>query len=187
VQTIAPKSLIVPFTILRPGPHMTLVSVGALFTLGALAHNAEEAVLLPAWSSRGGRWYKPVSRPHFAFAVSVVSLMVLAFALGAYVQGPRSLSAYLFCGYAFAAVANTIVPHLAMTVATRTYMPGTATALLLTLPLGTLFLLQAVEVGFVEPSRLVWAAPTVAGCLGLSLPVLFGIARRLMPSSGRAT
>ena len=162
---------------------MALVTIGSLFVVGVLVHNTEEALFLPAWSQRAGKWHAAVSSPHFCFGVAILSALLLAFGLGALLAGPGSVWAYLFSGYAFAMAANALIPHLAASVATRSYMPGTASGLLLNAPLGTWFLVQAVGSGFVGSDTLLWVAPVVAAALALSVPVLFWIARTLFPAS----
>ena len=162
---------------------MTLSTVGALFVVGVLIHNAEEAFFLPAWSARAKKWHPVVAPRHFAFAVLALSALLLACAVGALVAGPGSVWAYLFSGYVFAMVANAVLPHFAATLATRSYMPGMATGLLLNAPLGAWFLTQAVESRFVQPRILLWVAPAVAVALALSIPVLFRLARAALPAN----
>ena len=97
--------------------------------LGVLAHNAEEALWLPRWSQSAGRWHAPVTSLQFSFAVSVLSLILVAAGLAAFAQGPRSVSAYLFAGYVFAMVANVLVPHVVGSLVLRVCVPGTATVM----------------------------------------------------------
>jgi len=154
-----------------------------LFTFAVLVHNAEEALLLPEWSRRSGRWRRPVEGGPFRFAVTVLSLLLVVVAAAAALSRPRTLPAYLLCGYAFAMAVNALVPHLAATVALRRYMPGTATGLLLNLPLALLLLRQAWRSGWVEHGTLVWAAPVVALALLAAIPLLFAIGRGLTRGS----
>jgi hypothetical protein len=58
-------------------------------------------------------------------------------------------------------------------------MPGTATAVLLNLPFGLLYLLQALAQGHIKPRVFYWAGPVVVVCILASIPVLFAIGRRL--------
>lgn len=151
----------------------------AAFVIGVLAHNAEEALWLPQWSLDAGRWHAPVTGPEFGFAVAALSLLLIGLAGAAVAQGPGSVSAYLFFGYAFAMAANAFVPHLAATVALRRYMPGTASGLLLNLPLGVALLQRGVADGWVARRVLAWVAPVFALLLVASIPLLFALGREL--------
>ncbi len=163
--------------------HMSLFAVGWLFTVGVLAHNLEEAILLPAWSATAPRRYVPAGPREFAFAVTVLSILFVVLAATALTAGAHSTWAYLFTGYVFAIVVNVFVPHLFGSLALTRYVPGTATAVFFNLPLGVLFLRQALAQGFVQWRTAVWAAPATAlGILAL-IPVLFAVGRKLLPDA----
>ena len=159
---------------------MSLAVLAWLFTLGVVAHNTEEALYLPAWSTTAGRWYAPVGTREFAFAATMLSLVLVALAAAALSAGSQSIWAYLFTGYVFTMVANVFVPHALGTIALRRYIPGTATALLLNLPLGCLFLKQALAQGFVAWGTIAWVAPLTALLIVASIPVLFAAGRWLL-------
>lgn len=159
---------------------MSLVTLTWLFTLGVVAHNTEEAIFLPAWSTTAGRWRAPVGSREFVFAVTALSLLLVVLAAAALAAGSQSIWAYAFTGYVFAMVANVFVPHVVGTIALRRYVPGTATALLFNLPLGGLFLQQAVTQGFVAWGTIVWVAPVTAVAIVASIPVLLAIGRWLL-------
>lgn len=161
---------------------MSLGALAWLFAFGVLLHNAEEAVLLPAWSSTAGRWHARVGTREFVFAVTVLSLALLGLAALGTSAGARSVWAYLLAGYALAMVANVFVPHVLGTIALRRYMPGTGTALLLNLPLGVLFLHQALGQGFVAWHTFVWVGPLTALAIAACIPALFALGR-LLPGS----
>ncbi|OGB14688.1 MAG: hypothetical protein A2W72_07975 [Burkholderiales bacterium RIFCSPLOWO2_12_67_14] len=158
---------------------MSLDVLAWLFTLGVIAHNTEEALYLPAWSASAGRWHAPVSTREFVFAVTVLSLVLVALAAAALSAGSQSIWAHLFTGYVFAMVANVFVPHALGTVALRRYVPGTGTALLFNLPLGGLFLQQALAQDFVTWGTMVWVAPVTALLMVAFIPVLFAAGRWL--------
>jgi hypothetical protein len=159
---------------------MSLAVLAWLFTLGVVAHNTEEALYLPAWSTTAGRWYAPVGTREFAFAATVLSLVLVALAAAALSAGSQSIWAYLFTGYVFTMVANVFVPHVLGTIALRRYIPGTATALLLNLPLGCLFLQQAIAQGFVAWRTIAWVAPLTSLLIVASIPALFAAGRWLL-------
>lgn len=160
---------------------MSLAVLAWLFTLGVIAHNTEEAFCLPAWSKTAGRWHVPVGTGEFVFAVAVLSVALVALAAAALSAGAQSIWAYLFTGCVFAMVANVFAPHVLGTVVLRRYLPGTATAVLFNLPLGGLFIQQAMAQGFVSWGTLAWVAPVTALFMVASIPVLFAAGRWLLP------
>ena len=111
------------------------------------------------------------------FAAAVLSLAFLAFTLVATLSPAGSVAAYLMAGYALAMLLNVLVPHALATVAWRRYMPGTVTAVLLNLPLGALYLRQALAQGFIEPQVFRWAGPLVVAGLLVVMPMLFALGR----------
>lgn len=110
--------------------------------------------------------------------------MLIGVAVAALAKGRGSVPAYLFFGYAFAMAANAFMPHLIATIVRRSYMPGTATGLLLNLPLGVLLLRRGVAEGWVAKRTLVWVAPAFALLLVAAIPVLFAMGRALFGLAG---
>lgn len=163
---------------------MTLHTLAWLCTAGIIAHNVEEACFLPAWSSAAGRWHTPVGKHEFAFAAAVLSLLLVILAFTALSAGARSPWAYLFTGYVFAMVANAVIPHALVSLVQMRYMPGTGTALLLNVPLGVLFLWQALAQGLVESGTALWALPATALALLAAIPALFALGRALHGRAG---
>lgn len=157
---------------------MSLLAVTWLFTLGVLAHNAEEALYLPAWSARAGRWHVPVGSREFRFAVAVLSAALVCIATAASLARAGSPAAYLLAGYVVAMLLNVFAAHVIATVAMRKYMPGTATAVLFNLPLGCLFLGRALSENYIQLKILAWSSPLVALTILASIPILFAIGRR---------
>jgi hypothetical protein len=159
---------------------MSTSRLTALFVIAVLLHNLEEAIWLPAWSQSAGHWHQPVATPVFAFAATILSVLLVSLAYASRWSGPQSIPAYLFAGYVFAMVANALVPHLAATALTRSYVPGTATAVLFNAPIGTLLLRRLLAAGNVDLRRMSWSAPLVALVLLASIPVLFWVGTRLV-------
>lgn len=158
---------------------LSVTEIGWLFTLGTLLHNAEEAVWLPAWSQRVRRISKPVAASVFRLAVGVVSILFVAITCAASFSQPEGIAAYLMAGYVLTMVMNVFFPHTLASFVTRSYMPGTATAILFNLPLGLFYLLHAITGGYIALPTFYWAGPAVIlGFLAL-LPALFAIGRRL--------
>jgi hypothetical protein len=164
---------------------MSLSAIGWFFTLGVLVHNAEEALLLPAWSTRAGRFYKPVAAPVFRTAVIILSALFVGVTATASLSQSTGVAAYLMAGYVLAMVINVFAPHVLATVVTRRYMPGTATALLFNLPLGVLYLARALAEGRIAFPTFYWAGPVVVLATLALLPVLFVVGRKLHPATGR--
>jgi Protein of unknown function with HXXEE motif len=149
--------------------------LSSLYVGAVLLHNLEEAIWLPGWSLSGGGWHTPVTPAVFGFSVAVLSLLLVFLAWRSWRSGPQSPSTYLYAGYVFAMVANAAVPHLAGTIWTGTYMPGTATAVLLNAPLGVWLLVRLHAAQQVSLRRMCWVGPLVAAGLLASIPLLFSI------------
>ena len=160
-----------------------LALLASLFTLGALLHNLEEALYLPAWSKHAGRWYRPVAAPVFRVAAAALSVVFVLIILFGMLSRAGSVGAYLMAGYVLAMLFNVMLPHVLVSVFQRKYMSGTATALLLNLPLGLLYLYEALDARFIEMSTLFWAGPTVAIGLLLMMPLLFALGRRFQAAA----
>jgi hypothetical protein len=151
-----------------------------MFVIVIAIHNFEEALFLPKWSRSAGRWYAPIGEHELRFAVIVLTLLAGLFAFLA-VRGSQ-VGIYLLCGYALAMALNALLPHVAATVAMRRYAPGTATAVLLNLPVCVLLLIAARHEQLISWRTFAWAAPlTIAGILGL-IPILFRIGRAMFPA-----
>jgi hypothetical protein len=157
---------------------VSLSLLGWLFAFGVVVHNAEEALLLPSWSERAGRWHPRVASKEFRFAVAVLSVVVLLAAALASIGGPRSFGAYFVAGCALAMALNVVIPHLAATIALRTYAPGTATALLLNLPLGGWLVYRSLLEGYVEPTLFAVTGPLTVLSIVASIPLLFAAGRK---------
>jgi hypothetical protein len=157
---------------------MGFVSLSWLFVGAVAAHNLEEAIWLPAWSQTAGRWHRSVGSAEFRFAVLVLTLLAAFAAWLATVQEKGNFGAYLVAGYALAMLLNVLVPHLLATLLLRRYMPGTATALLLILPVTLGLLREAIRGGDVDwRTFLIFGPIVVAGIVAL-IPLLFWIGRK---------
>jgi Protein of unknown function with HXXEE motif len=154
---------------------MKLPTLSALFVGAVLLHNLEEAIWLPGWAQSGGGWHQPVTPAVFGFSAVVLSLLLVLLAWRSWRSGPQSISAYLYAGYVFAMIANAAVPHLVGTIWLGSYMPGTATAVLLNAPLGAWLLVRLHTLQQVSLRRMCWVGPLVAAGLLASIPFLFFI------------
>lgn len=158
---------------------MSFRSLEWLFPLVITLHNAEEAIWLPGWSKRPGRWPATVAPGVFRFTVVILTVLAYAVTWLSASSGKQSVWTYLAFGCIAATLANVLIPHLAATIAMRSYMPGAATAVFLNLPALSLLVVLALREGYVSG----WKA--VAYCLGVivalvaSIPVLFKLGKEL--------
>lgn len=148
-----------------------------LFAVSITLHNLEEALWLPKWSQSAGRWHHQVRAWEFRFAVGVLTVLAYGAAYFAVVGGKETMGAYLILGYAFAMLVNVFFPHLLATLIMRRYAPGTATALLLNLPVTLLLLYQGFKQSYIRLSTFIWAGPIVVASILASIPILFAIGR----------
>lgn len=162
---------------------MSFSLLGWLFALGVVIHNTEEALFLPAWSTRAGRRYVQVDAFPFRFAVVVLSAAVIVAAWLSSVSGAHSFGVYFLTGYALAMVLNVLFPHVAATVALRSYAPGTATAVFFNLPLGGYLIYRSLTDGYVEQTIFALAGPGIVIGIIVSIPILFVIGNKLAPPS----
>lgn len=135
-----------------------------------LLHNAEEALaltlmpgaLVNALASTG--LHLPVPPTPRILAGLLLFTLVPAVVIGRTAGQATPVRLFLCCMMATMMGANAIVPHLVLTVLTRGYTPGAATALTVTLPIATGLLVTAWRQGWIA-RRLLFAA----GALGIAL------------------
>jgi hypothetical protein len=154
-----------------------------LAPLAFAIHNLEEAIWLPRWSRRAGRWHPVVGDGPFRFAVIVLSSEAVAITAWSARGGPRSRGAALSGGLSVMLIANAIVPHLAATIAQRRYTPGTATALAINVPVATSLLREALAERYVAPASLARGAAVTIGVAVTEIPVLFRLGERLLEAA----
>jgi hypothetical protein len=76
-------------------------------------------------------------------------------------------------------LANVPIPHIAASVALRSYMPGVVTAVALNLPVLSLLVVLALREGYVSGWKAVEYSAGVAALLLLSIPALFKLGKAL--------
>jgi len=150
-----------------------------LFPMVVTLHNTEEAIWLPGWSKRAVLWHSPVTPGSFRFTAAVLTVLAFAVTWLSAISGKQTVWTYLAFGYMAAVLANVLIPHLALTVALRSYMPGVATAVLLNLPVLTLLAVYALREGYVSGWKAVGFCVGVSGALVASLFALFKLGRVL--------
>ena len=144
-----------------------------LFPIVVTLHNAEEAVWLPGWSKRAVLWHSPVSPGSFRFTMAVLTVLAFAVTWLSDLSGKQSVWTYLAFGYMAAVLANVLIPHLALTVALRSYMPGVATAVALNLPVLSLLVVLAIREDYVSGWKAAAYSVGVAIMLLASIQILF--------------
>ena len=154
---------------------MGFAALALAFCAAVTVHNVEEALFLPDWSRAAARFRAPVGAFEFRFAVAALTLV--AYACAALAATGAAFGAYLVCGYALAMAANAFVPHLVATLALRRYAPGTATGLLLNLPIGAALVAAAAAEGRSAWATFVWAGPMTTVALAAVIPALFALGR----------
>ena len=158
---------------------MNFQSLQWLFPIVVTLHNAEEAIWFPEWTQRVRRWPAPVTPGVFRFAVTVFTILAFAVTWLSARSGRQTVWTYLAFGYMVGVLANALIPHIAVTVAMRSYMPGVATAVALNLPALTLLVVLALSEGYVSGWKAIVYSAGVSGLLLLSIPALFGLGKAL--------
>jgi len=158
---------------------MSFQSLEWLFPIVITLHNTEEAIWLPGWSKRAVLWHSPVTPGSFRFAVAVLTFLAFAVTWLSARSGKQTIWTYLAFGYMVAVLANVLIPHIALTVALRSYMPGVATAAALNLPVLSLLVVFAIREGYVSGWKAVAICAGVSGVLVASIPALFKLGKSL--------
>jgi hypothetical protein len=126
-------------------------------------HMVEEMIWLPAWSQTAGKWHVPVSSRQFAFASIALLVGVYGLTAAAVRGGPGNVAVYLVLGLALTMLLNIYFPHIGSIIDLGRYGPGTATAILINLPVMVYLIWQAVSDGYIDVGRfLLLAVPIVA-------------------------
>jgi hypothetical protein len=136
-------------------------------------HNLEEAIWLPAWSQKAGKWNSKIGKREFRFAVVVLTLLAYGLTYLSWSGGPESIWTYLNGGYMFAMLLNVFLPHLAATIALRQYAPGVVTGIFLNLPINCILLYLAFYEKWLVSEKFLLLAPITVLALLLSIPILF--------------
>jgi hypothetical protein len=144
-----------------------------LFPVVITLHNLEEALWLPGWANRTGFWRTPVSPGFFRLVVAVLTALALAVTWLSARSGAQAIWTYLMFGCVVATLANAVYPHLALSISTRSYMPGTATAIALNLPVSSFLVASALSERQVSGWKSAAYAAGVPALVLLSLVLLF--------------
>ena len=152
---------------------MRFAALQWLFPVVITLHNLEEALWLPGWANRTGFWRTPTSPRTFRFVLAVLTALVLAVTWLSAKSGAQTFWTYLMFGCVVATLANAVFPHLALSISRRSYMPGTATAVALNLPVLSFLVASALSERQVSGWKSVAYAAGVPALVLLFLVVLF--------------
>lgn len=149
------------------------------FPIAFTLHNIEEALWLPAFSKKAGKYHKPVDRFEFVFALTVITLAAFMITVCFYATGKESIACYLFFAFNCGMLVNVFFPHLVATIALRKYCPGLLSGLLLLVPTTVYLLWYGIENQyFTFPKFWVITIP-FAGLVVGSIPLLFKLGKKL--------
>jgi len=150
-----------------------------LFPVLVALHNTEEAIGLPRWTQRSGPWFGGVQPAVFRFAVVVFTVLAFVVTALSAVSGKRSFWGNLTFGYMIAMLINALVPHIAVSVVRRTFMPGVITAVALNLPILSFLAVLALQQGYVSNHDALVFSIAVPLFLALMIPLLFKLGKSL--------
>lgn len=158
---------------------MELPSLIWFTALAITLHNAEEMLWLPRWHGLHRGRGKPMDGFAFRFAAALLSVVVLGFAALASQPGTAPLFLPLLAGFAGAMMVNAFLPHLALSLRRRSYMPGLGTAFALVLPSGLLLWQALLAQGVLRLLDLLILTLITGLPMLASLPLLFWLGRRV--------
>jgi hypothetical protein len=158
---------------------MTFRNLQLLFPVLVALHNAEEAIGMPRWMRRSGPWFGGVQPAVFRFAVVVLTVLALAITVLSTVSGRMTFWGNLTFGCIIAMLLNSLVPHIAVSVAKRTLMPGVVTAATLNLPILSFLAALALKQGYVSNHDALVFSIAVPLLLLLMIPLLFKLGKFL--------
>lgn len=150
-----------------------------LFPVVVTLHNFEEAIWLPKWSKKAGKWHPQVGKREFRFAAVVIAILAYGLTYLSWSTGSQSIWTYLNCGFMLAMLINVFLPHLLGTMVLRQYVPGVVTGVLFNLPVSSLLLYLAFQEKWVMNGKFLLLAPITVVALLLSLPILFFLGRKM--------
>lgn len=150
-----------------------------LFPVLVALHNTEEAIGMPRWARRSGPWFGGVEPAVFRFAVVVFTVLAFVVTVLSAVSGRMTIWGNLTFGYMIAMLINALVPHIAVSVVRRTFMPGVITAAALNLPILSFLAVLALKQGYVSNHAALVYSIAVPLLLLLMIPLLFKLGKSL--------
>jgi len=161
------------------GNDMNFRYLQLIFPILVSLHNAEEAIGMPRWAQRCGPGFGQVKPAVFRFGLAVVTVLAFAITALSAMAGRMSFWGNVTFGYMIAMIFNAVIPHLAVSVAKRTPMPGVITGTLLNLPILAWLAVLALQQGYVSSHDAVAFSIVVPIVLLLMIPLLFRLGQAL--------
>ncbi|PWA11847.1 HXXEE domain-containing protein [Pueribacillus theae] len=154
-----------------------------IFLFAFTIHNLEEGIWLTRQQSSEKskmKMHKTVTQDEFLFGLFwVTSLAYLITAL--YIFYPDvGLFKYSYFGFVGAMILNILFPHLISTLIERYYSPGLFTGLIVIIPINSLIVKTAIELGTITISQFIISTLAVGVSLLLSIPISFKIGKQLI-------
>lgn len=154
-----------------------------LFLFAFTIHNLEEGIWLVRQQSSEKskvKMHKTVTQDEFLFGLFwVTSLAYLITAL--YIFYPEvGMFKFAYFGFVGAMILNILFPHLISTLIERYYSPGLFTGLVAIIPINSLIVKTALEVGTITILQFIISTLIMAFLLLLSIPISFKIGKRLI-------
>jgi len=118
--------------------------------------------------------------PVIELALLLATVGSLAMVILGSVGKPARWRNWLVCFVGTVYLVNVLVPHLPAALATRGYVPGLTTALLINLPVGLLLLRQARREGILSLRQTAFMIGLAVISLPVILPLIFWISFRLV-------
>lgn len=154
-----------------------------LFLFAFTIHNLEEGIwLVRQQSSKKSKvkMHKRVTQDEFLFGLFwVTSLAYLITALYIFYPEVRMFK-FAYFGFVGAMILNILFPHLISTLIERYYSPGLFTGLVVIIPINSLIVKTALEVGTITILQFIISTLIMAFLLLLSIPISFKIGKRLI-------
>jgi len=154
-----------------------------LFLFAFTIHNLEEGIWLTRQQSSEKskvKMHKTVTQDEFLFGLFwVTSLAYLITAL--YIIYPEvELFKFAYFGFVGAMILNILFPHLISTLIERYYSPGLFTGIVVIIPVNSLIVKTAIELGTITIPQFIISTLTVGVLLLLSIPISFKVGKRLI-------
>ncbi len=131
---------------------MSRSTLALLFAAAVTLHNLEEALFLPAWIRTHLKVRFDPNPKAYWIATSLASILIWILALGATLRPATPPFHLALSGFALGVAINAFLPHLVVSAIKRSYSPGTATAVLLNLPLSIMLIGVESRSGLASPA-----------------------------------
>lgn len=148
------------------------------FLIAITLHNIEEAIWLPQWSQTATKFYKPIEKKVFNFAIIVITLLVYVSLFLYLAFSSIFIYKFIFIGFLGSMIINTFFPHLFFTIVLKKYCPGTLSGFLLIIPSHLIILSILLRNNITNILEILVATLVVGIALLILIPILFKIARR---------